>query len=349
MLNNDYCYAEFVTGGTYHSNKIYKINEFKLNGIITDCYRSLFLHNEDFKYYVDKTGSVKGYSGKHIADSIVFDFDNEKNLQEAKDEAVKFCLHLYHTYEVPYEFLRISFSGNKGFHICIPIQAVCAPEPKDNFYEIIKNIVKDIADGFKFLDYSIYDETKLLRILNTKHSKTGLFKIPLMFDELDCFPIEEIKKLAKNSREIDSLSVNELTTVKGLNELYHKWNNHNFDNQQQNFNSQPKRNEILDLITNGAAEGNRHLALIRLTAIFEDRDFDYDYTLAMLRLWNDKNKPPLTDNRLEAESKRAFDDDPLGGAKVPEITANKDGTFTVNEELKNLLNTGLFQFYGPKF
>ena len=152
MLNQDYCFAEFVEGGIKNRNKIYKLNEFKLNGIRTDCYRSLFLHNENLKYYVEKTGSVKGYSGKHISDSITFDFDGE-DLEAVKKEVFNFVQHLYYNYDVPYEFLRISFSGNKGFHICIPIQAVCVPEPKEKFSEIIKNIVNDLAEGFKYVDF----------------------------------------------------------------------------------------------------------------------------------------------------------------------------------------------------
>ena len=126
----DYCYAEFVTGGIQNRNKIYRLNEFKLNGIRKDCYRSLFLHNEELKFYVEKTGSIKGYAGKHISDSLVFDFDGE-DLEAVKNETYKFIMYLYHTFDIPFEYLRIAFSGLKGFHISIPMNAICDnPQPK---------------------------------------------------------------------------------------------------------------------------------------------------------------------------------------------------------------------------
>ena len=159
------------------------------------------------------------------------------------------------------------------------------------------------------LTFSIYESKRLLRILNTQHSKSDLYKIPLLFNELDSFTIDEIKELAKKPRDINSLSINELTIVKGLNELYQKWNDNNFNKQiAADSQNNSKRNEILDLITNGAAEGNRHSSLIKLTSIFEKQNFDYDFTFEMLRLWNKQNKPPLSDERLETESKRCFED-----------------------------------------
>jgi archaellum biogenesis ATPase FlaH len=301
---NDFIYAEFVEGGIHNRNKIYKVKDFKLNGIITDCYRSMFLYNEDLKFYVDKTGSVKGYTGKHVSDSIVFDFDGE-DLQAVKDEAVKFCLHLYHTYEVHLDFLRISFSGNKGFHICIPMRAVCEPIPKENFYEIIKNISKDISEGFKFVDYSIYESKRLLRLLNTKHSKSGLYKIPLLYDELDSFTIGEIKEFAKDKRNIETLPASEMTIIKPLNELYTKWNDYKPLEHREDL--QNKHDEILNLF-DGVDESGRHKALIRITAMLEKKGLSYDLILEILRNWNLKNRPPLPDDRLENESRRCFDD-----------------------------------------
>ena len=74
---NKYIYADFAVGDIKNRNNIQNINKFKLNGSTTDCFRSVFLYDEGLKNYVDKTGSIKGYAGKHIADALVFDFDGE--------------------------------------------------------------------------------------------------------------------------------------------------------------------------------------------------------------------------------------------------------------------------------
>jgi len=74
---NNYCYADYAIGAVNNRNNIQNINEFKLNGENTDCYRSIFLYDEGLKLYVDTTGHIKGYAGKHKADALVFDFDGE--------------------------------------------------------------------------------------------------------------------------------------------------------------------------------------------------------------------------------------------------------------------------------
>jgi len=297
----DYCYAEFVTGGIWNRNEIYNIKEFKLNGTETDCYRSLFLHNEDLKYYVERTRSVSGYSGKHISDSLLFDFDGE-DLDEVKKEVFNFTQHLYYNYEVAPEYLRISFSGNKGFHVAIPFEIIASnPQPRNDFYLVIKNIVKELADGFKFVDYSIYESKRLLRIINTQHSKTGLYKIPLLLDELDCLPIDEIKKLAEKPRYIETFPVSELTLIKPLNDLYNKWNNFNYNKNSiavSNLKISPKQDEVLHLITNGTTEGNRHTALTSLVGVYIKQGLSEGFIIANIQNWNKNNQPPEDEKEI---------------------------------------------------
>jgi len=296
-------YAEFVIGGITNRNKIYNVKEFRLNGIRTDCFRSLFLYDERLKTFVEKTGTVSGYSGEHITESIPFDFDGD-DLSAVKNEVVNFILHLYHTYELPFDFIRISFSGAKGFHLAIPFQIIFEnPKPKDDFYKIVKGIAEDLSQGFKYVDFSIYEPKRIFRMLNTINSKTGLYKIPLSFEELDSLSIEHIKELAKKERNIESLPLSEMMIVPALKELYLKWENGNSFNKVES-----KKDELLDLIKNGSNEGSRHKALIRITSALQEKGLSFDFILEILNQWNAKNNPPLEYQRIEQESKRCFDD-----------------------------------------
>lgn len=297
-------YAEFVVGSITNRNRVFNVKEFKLNGIRIDCFRSLFLFDERFKTYVEKTGTVSGYVGEHITETIPFDFDSD-NLSDVKDEVVNFIMHLYHTYEIPFEYVRISFSGAKGFHISIPFQAIIEnPEPKSDFYKIVKGIAEDLSQGFKFVDFSIYEPKRIFRMLNTINSKTGLYKIPLTFEELDSLSIEQIKELARNERTIETLPLSEISIVPALKELFLKWNSNSFVKQE----AESKKDELLDLIKNGSIEGNRHKAVIRITSALQEKGLSFDFILEILNQWNAKNNPPLDYQRLEAESKRCFDD-----------------------------------------
>ncbi len=53
-------------------------------------------------------------------------------------------------------------------------------------------IAKDVS-----IDTAIYEHNRLWRIPNTKNRKSGLYKIPLTFDQLATLSIDQIKKLAK--------------------------------------------------------------------------------------------------------------------------------------------------------
>jgi len=216
-----YLYADYAIGHTSKRNNIQNIKDFKLNGIVTDCYRSIFLFDEGFKEYVDRTGSISGYAGKHTSDALVFDFDGE-NLEAVRDETYKFVMYLYHTFDIPFEYLRIAFSGSKGFHVTLTMAAFTdKQQPKEDFYKIYKGIAEDLAGEFKFIDFSIYERSRLFRMINTINSKSGLYKIPLVYDELE-MSIDEIKALAKKPRTIEQLSISEIEVVQPLNDLYEK-------------------------------------------------------------------------------------------------------------------------------
>ena len=298
-----YSYADYAIGNASKRNNILNIKEFKLNGIITDCYRSIFLFDEGLKQYVERTKSIKGYSGKHISDSLVFDFDGD-DLNAVRLEANNFCNYLYYEYDVPYNYLRIAFSGSKGIHIIIPMQVICEPEPKENFYKIYKGMAEDLVQGFKFIDLSIYDKARLFRMMNTINSKSGLYKIPLYFDELDGLTADAIRELAKTERKIETLSISEMNIVKPLNDLYEKWNDYQFDQLEKST----KRNEVLELLQGELSEGNRHDAVLRITGALQNKGMDYEFILEILKNWNKTNIPPLPLERLEAESSRVFRD-----------------------------------------
>lgn len=327
-----FIYGEFVTGSIQNRNNIFSIKDFKLNGVRVDCYRSMFLYDEGLKYYVEKTGSVKGYSGKHTTDAIIFDFDNENDLTAVRDEAVKFIYYLRYNFDLSIDFIRIAFSGSKGFHLVLPIQAISENiQPKENFYQIVKNFVREITEGFQFVDYSIYESKRLIRLLNTKHSKTGLYKIPLTFNELENLSIDEIKTLAKNERTIDVLPISEISVCDALAEVFFKFYNY----QPVATKTENKFDEILSLF-DGVGESGRHKALIRITAMLTKKGLSYDLILAILKSWNLKNNPPLPDSRLESESSRCYHDNKKKDVADVKIYDLKQAEKVYQDYVKNI-------------
>jgi archaellum biogenesis ATPase FlaH len=287
----DMKYFEYAVNGLVNRNQIIEADKFSLNGQRSECYKSMFYFDEGLKLHVDKTKSVSGYSGLHGADNLYFDFDGA-DLHEVKNEVEKFIRFLEVGYELPIEYVQIYFSGNKGFHLAIPFKAISEPELSIEFYKTVKRMVERLAEGFRFVDASIYQINRLFRLENTINAKSGLYKIPITFEELVSLSVADIKKLAKTPREFEQCE--DVREVGGLSELYNEC--------KRVDTAQPKQsafNEFKDIL-NGAAEGNRNNAAVKLAGLFVSKGFDESFTLEMLNLWNQNNNPKLGDAEIHS-------------------------------------------------
>lgn len=295
---NEYRFAEVAIDGIKNRNRIVDINEFKLEGDRTDCHRSIFLFNEDLKFYVEKTGTVSGYLGKHIARDLIFDFDGS-DLNEVKTETARFIWHLKENYNVSMAYMQLYFSGSKGFHLTIPFEAVCANvKPSENFSKVYASIIHDLADGFSYIDFAIYETKHLFRMPNTINSKSNLFKIPLELTELD-ENITTIKHLAKNKRAVNGFN-GAIKEIPQLRQLYDKWVNYDYSAKQRT--DAPEGTSILS----SAPQGMRNASAIKLAGFYIDKGFNESLTLEHLTLWNERNEPPLPKKELETLCSSAF-------------------------------------------
>jgi len=108
-------------------------------------------------------------------------------------------------YDVQPTHLRICFSPRNEFHILVPADLFGAIEPSEHLPQIFGAIAFWIADGFATVDLSVYTHTSLIRLSNTVDALSGLYKIPLSYDELMGKNIGEIKSLATSPRSVNDL------------------------------------------------------------------------------------------------------------------------------------------------
>lgn len=159
-----------------------------------DFYVSIYLYNEEQFKQFQESGSVAGIRDV-ITNSIWFDFDNENNLSVARNSAVEVCNRLLDL-GVKKENLQIAFSGNKGFYIELVTDSILTPK-------IVKEICTSLGGDLEGFDNSVYNASRVIRIIGTKHQKSDLFKIPLTLDQLENLDVEEIKNLATSIDNID--------------------------------------------------------------------------------------------------------------------------------------------------
>lgn len=128
-----------------------------------------------------------------------FDLDNAR-LDVARNDAAKVVDFLISECLIPESLIHIYFSGKKGFHIIIDHGTLGLGARNDwhNIYSLMTQNIADYLD-LKSYDKSVYTCKRVLRIPDSIHIDTGLYKVEVNREELD-LPVEGIKALAKTHR-----------------------------------------------------------------------------------------------------------------------------------------------------
>ena len=135
-----------------------------------------------------------------------FDIDCPDDLETARRSTITLCEMLMDRIRLPQDCLDIDFSGCKGFHVvvdCEVFRAFASPQTL-GLYRRMARRARDA--GVLHIDQSVYTRKRLWRLVNSRHGKSGLFKIPLIYEELRDISAEGIKLLAAHPRPEDSLA-----------------------------------------------------------------------------------------------------------------------------------------------
>ena len=182
----------------------------------TDYFLSLFLFDDGLIQHFRQTGnSIKGYSGACWCPFVWWDIDHENDLEAAQTDVRRLVEFMSQTpagsdvdcgrIAPNTESILIFFSGSKGFHAAVPVAVFgdCV-KPGKEFPGQYKAAAIEIARraGVE-IDKSVYDRQRLFRSPNTKHGKTGLYKIPLSYWEVTtALNIAEIRQRAQRPRRL---------------------------------------------------------------------------------------------------------------------------------------------------
>jgi len=207
----DFQYVEFATRGVPRfRNNVVRVGE--LAGLVeqyrhADCFSTYFLFDSGIVEHVKQNGhSVAGYQGPCYANFLPLDVDSA-NLGQALGTAREITRYFLDRLGGPEEAIVPYYSGQKGFHLCLSTQVFGDIRPGEElpamFREVRRSIVKEAKVSHpEAVDFSISDRLRLLRLPNTRHSKSGLYKIPLQLEELLSSEPDEIKNLARKPRQV---------------------------------------------------------------------------------------------------------------------------------------------------
>ncbi len=196
-----FIYVDTATNGLHNRNKVMKLDEYHPPKGALDCFTTYLRFTEDLLNYTlenpsPETGkpSVAKYPGPAWATFIPFDFDHQVDPKKAIAEAVSYVRIWESRWNLPPEALRIYWSGMKGISIEIPAELFGGFEPSTDIATNLRALALKMAPDAKTLDTTIYEKLRLWRVPNTKHSGSGLHKIPLTVQEIldaDCYDKED--------------------------------------------------------------------------------------------------------------------------------------------------------------
>jgi hypothetical protein len=245
-------------------------------------YCSLFMFGTDILPHVKTNQSVAGFKGKVYCEAVWLDVDYEKDVDQARLATIEIVKRLNVDYGINPDDLFIYFSGKKGFHIAIFNTLVGFTHSTPVDPEKVKDFVRRLTVGIPHLDLKIYEPVRIFRIENSRHEKSGLYKIGISFAELQC-DLEDILILAKQPRQYPHKKLAGFTLNQKLNSLWLNSGNYVQEQKQQfetkgnlfqpppegNRNntllvqactlfrkSELSSNAILDIITNAAQLSN---------------------------------------------------------------------------------------------
>jgi hypothetical protein len=249
-----------------------------------DWYLSVFKYQDEHKSIFQDTGTIAGIVDV-TSDKLWFDFDSEFEPEAARLNAITLCDRLV-THGVDRRDIVISFSGNKGYGVELNIEEELTPKDA-------KNIAFELAGDLEHFDKKMYNASRILRVLGTKHQKTGLYKIPITLDQLKSLNTDSIIGLAKqlpdNSDEFryhvislpKSIFTSRQKDVKGKDkEEIHPHPDHILD-----YSSKPKfLTNCRWAIQNGHfKEGDRSTALLCLASTYKNLGFNIEHVYRLLK------------------------------------------------------------------
>jgi hypothetical protein len=248
----------------------------------SDWYKSLYKYTEEQKKQIEETGTVSGIRDT-LTNVLFFDFDSKDSITKAQADALEVAQRLI-TRGIDEDSIGCYFTGSKGFSLEVEIGENITP---DKF----KAIVFDVAGDLDSFDRVVNDPNRIVRIPNTKHQKSGLFKIPLTPEELTNLTEMDIRLLAKNPRKVSRvLTVSTLPqTLKDAKVVMEKTietisQELTFDIHSIDMKARPKGiDEARNLLLNGFfRSGERNHAMLCLASTLHNLGYPMEVTSGML-------------------------------------------------------------------
>lgn len=175
------------------------------------CYATYFFYSDEVLTYMsaqaEQTGpTIAGYDGKVWAPFFPIDLDHPEFVPAL--EAARYLTGFFKNHwGVGAEALQIYFSGSKGFHLMLDTRLFGKIAPAKTlpllFDSMRRHLAHELPESLRdTMDLAIKDRVRLLRLPNSQHERSKLYKVLLTFDELSSLDPREIRRQAREMRPL---------------------------------------------------------------------------------------------------------------------------------------------------
>lgn len=153
---------------------------------------------------VQRFAAEKRTKGEPFTAPLYFDLDNKEDPSISQADGIKLVEFFVNELGVELTDIWIYFSGSKGFHILINSHAL-GIQPATDLHRIYKHIAGYLVHRLDLisLDLVVYTSSRMLRMPNSMHQSTDLYKIELSLEEMKTLTLGQIRELAKSPRPLD--------------------------------------------------------------------------------------------------------------------------------------------------
>lgn len=250
---------------------------------------------------VQRFASKEKQKGEMFISPLYFDLDNENDPKVSQADAIKLIDFFTQELDVQETDIYVYFSGSKGFHILISSQAL-GIQPAKDLHKAFKHIAGYTVHrlGLTSLDLVVYTAYRMLRLPNSIHAKTRLFKIELSVDELRNLTLEEIKDKAtmprkdlpfKAKERADNLNVRNAAAAFYADKFKEylqaaATSNARYEKEEFSFKKGRPPVCVTDILTNGwKKDGDRNQATVQLACYYKDSGHTQEETTQVLSEW----------------------------------------------------------------
>lgn len=254
-------------------------------------YNNTAVHTSTWAY-----SDINDIDNSRLYGNFYMDFDNKDDFELVRQDVTKVIALFKVTFSLKEDDIKIYFSGSKGVHLIISAITL-GIEPSKDLHMVFKYIAKYINSFLpnKTIDLQVYNRRSMLRMPNSKHEVSNLYKIQLTHTELNTLTHQGIKELAIENRTIDDISpsINQMAKNR-FEELKSK-------SEEQLKRSQIKKFDkkldvdplcIQTILSSSAPQGTRNHVVALLSSHFKARGYDSEEALKRLLIWNDEHCSP---------------------------------------------------------